>query len=157
MSELARREVSLEELVEQANPVTGELVSMEDPLGVCEAFVNAGEMIERLQEFIEWLKAILVEEAKRQGKRTLRVGSGYVATVTGGYPTFPDMQALVDELRRAGLDDDRLRELVKEKRTYRVDGNVLRQLRGANPEYAEAINRAAGPPTRLTASVKRDA
>lgn len=143
-------------MVELPNPVTGELVPLEHPVEVA-AEIDRVELVQlRLSDYLDMLKGLLIEESRRQGMKTLRLGE-YLVEIKGGYQTFPDLERLCDLLRQAGLPDDRCEQLVKQKIavTEVVDRNVLKSIRSANTTYADAIDRAEGPPTRLTVTVKK--
>lgn len=119
------------------HPVTGEVLET--------TVENAAALLNDLRNFryllfsaIQDAQAVLLAESTRQGTKTLHIGK-LTATVSGGPETEWDTTELVTRLIAAGCPGDRLRELVKETVSYRVDRNVARQLAAANPGYAKAL------------------
>lgn len=120
-------------------PGTGEVVAPDDPAQVARALDGVLELARQLNEVRGVLTALLVEEAQRQGTKTLHL-PGVTATLSGGTRLKWDVEKL-RELEGAGLPHERLNAFLRPAVTYRPDGNVARQLR-ANPEYARIIEAA---------------
>jgi hypothetical protein len=134
-------------------PGTGEVIEIADPAVVAYGLERIRELERELGDVkAEFVRAIRAE-SERQGKRTLYLGER-VATVTGGYPVYDHLR-LEDALRDAGLPEQRIREAVVETVTYKPNGNVLRQLRGASDAYASAIDAARTGETRVGVKVER--
>lgn len=136
----------LERAPEIVIPITGELVSLGDPLQVCAVLDQVRAMKRRLDEVRAVLEDALRLESERQGTKTLHLGD-LTATVSGGQKYEYDHQALADELRELGLPEQRIGELIVQTVTYRVDQRVAKSVAAANPQYAAAIwrNRRAVP------------
>ena len=121
-------------------PGTGEIVEPDDPAAVARALDGLGALQRQLGDVRRHLIELLVEEAQRQGTKTLHVQGGKV-TLTGGTRTRWDLDKL-NELEQAGLPAERLNAFLRPKVTWSPDGNVARQLRGANEEYRRIIDEA---------------
>ena len=134
MSEIARA-------VEVWNPLTGELVPASDTPGIAAALHALREYKGRVEGAMREATQILVDESRRQGTKTLRLGD-VTAEIRGGPQTTYDVEMLRLELDRVGCPQERLDELIKIEVAYRVDGRVARQLANANPDYARAIEKA---------------
>jgi hypothetical protein len=120
--------------------MTGELVSLAEPKDVCRALEQVREMKRHLDHVRAVLEDALRQESERQGTKTLRLGD-LTAVVSGGDKIEYDHHELADDLRDLGLPEQRLGELIVQTITYRVDARVAKQLAGANPRYAEALER----------------
>ena len=121
-------------------PWTGEVVSLAEPAQVCRALDQVRELKRELDHVRAVLEDALRQESERQGTKTLHL-DGLTAVVSGGEKVEYDHLELIDELRDLGLPEQRIGDLVVETITYRVDQRVAKQLAGANPRYAEAIER----------------
>jgi hypothetical protein len=134
-------------------PGTGELVSPDDPPAIARAVAEVAELQRRLYEFRTDLTALLVEEAKLQGTKTLHL-PGTTVTLSGGTKTKWDVDKL-RELELAGLPAERLNELLRPAVTYSPSGTIARQLVGANPDYRRIIEEARSEePAPWRATVK---
>jgi hypothetical protein len=123
-------------------PLTGEVLDLRKPSNVARGLEQVRETKRQLDELRLLFEALLRIEAARLGSKTLHVGDGLTATVTGGEKTEWDIPVLNNELRAAGLPQERLEELITITVDYKVDARVAKQLAGANPEYAAIIARA---------------
>lgn len=119
-------------------PGTGELVRLDEPGEVARGLAAVREMKHLLDDVRATLEAALVEEARRQGTKTLHLGELEV-TVYGGKELEWDFEVLEAGLRDAGLPPERLTALITHTVTRRVNQTVVRQLEGVNPDYAKAI------------------
>lgn len=99
------------------------------------------EIEQRLRDVRSATTAYLVEESRRQGTKTLHASAGDVV-LSGGTAIEYDPADLAEALRVAGCPEERIDEVVKAEVTYKIDRNVLRQLVGANPDYAAAADLA---------------
>lgn len=118
---------------------TGEIVPA-TPSKAVELLYAAREMRAKMLGLVKDCEAVLLEESRRQGTKTLHLPEG-TAEITGG--SAPDWAlGTLTELLDLGLPQERYDELVVATTTYKVDARVAKQLEGANPEYAEVIGRA---------------
>jgi hypothetical protein len=122
-------------------PVTGELVPLDEPAQVAAALHQVREWKTRLDEIRAVLEDALRIESERQGTKTLHL-DGLKAVVTGGEKTeYHDPQALADELREEGMPEERVAQIVATKVSYTVNQAKAKHAAGANPRYAEVIER----------------
>jgi hypothetical protein len=118
---------------------TGELVPA-TPENAVELLAAARDMRSRILNLVKDCEAVLLDESRRQGTKTLRYGNT-TATVTGGTEIVWNLDIL-QELRNRGLPEERYDELVVATVTYKVDARVAKQLETSNPAYAEVIRMA---------------
>lgn len=123
---------------------TGELLPA-TPSNASYLLRKARELRDHLLLAVKDCEAVLLEESRRQGTKTLRIDEEghavYTATISGGNDYDWNFSVLV-ELLDLGLPRERYHELVVETRTYKVDARVAKQLAAANPEYAKIIEQA---------------
>lgn len=120
---------------------TGELLAA-TPHNAVVLLAAAREMRQRILSLVKDCEAVILDESRRQGTKTLHIkGTQYAATVSGGTDYDWNFSALV-ELLDLGLPRERYHELVVETRSYKVDARVAKQLAAANPEYGRVIEAA---------------
>lgn len=138
------------------NPQTGEVLpATVDNAGA--VLIAARGIEENLKDLKAEATSFLVAEAERLGKKTLHA-EGVTVKVSGGETSEYDAQILEDLLRSAGCPEERIREVVKEEITYTVDKRVLKQLTGANRDYAaaaELARRVVEKPYRASVETRR--
>jgi hypothetical protein len=121
-------------------PFTGEHVELGKPARVAAAL----ETVRRLKRDLDEARVVLEDalrfESERVGSRTLHLGE-LTAVVSGGERVEYDALELGHQLRRAGLPEERLGELIVETVSYRVDQRVARSVAASNPRYAAALER----------------
>ena len=122
-------------------PLTGQLIDLTRPLEVAGALHDLRELKRQLDELRALLEGVLRLEAQRQGTKTLHLGS-LDAVVSGGSRREYDAELLAGLLREAGLPEERISEAIVETVSYKVNQLVLKQLAGANADYAAAIELA---------------
>lgn len=120
------------------NVRTGELVDPRDTKAVIEALDAAREEVRRVSEIRKLAEAILAEQARIYGTKTLRDGE-WKAEVRGGSEVVWDAEELERRLRDCGMPEERIREVVLEKVTYQVSAREAMRAAGANDEYAAAV------------------
>jgi hypothetical protein len=118
---------------------TGELVEA-TPGNAAELLFAARELRAKMMGLVKDCEAVLIDESRRQGTKTLHLPAG-TAEITGGSALEWDLGTLID-LLELGLPEERYAELVVATTTYKVDARVAKQLEAANPAYAEVIQRA---------------
>lgn len=119
---------------------TGEVVPA-TPAKAVELLGAARDYRQRVLNLVKDCEAVLLDESRRQGTKTLRYDGVGTAEVTGGTSLEWDLEVLL-ALRDLGLPEDRYNELVVATVTYKVDARVANQLAAANPAYSEVIERA---------------
>lgn len=122
-------------------PMTGEVLSRDDPSSCARAYYEIKELEAKLKMLRGALAEVIMEESVKQGSKTLHFEQGMTAKISTPMEIQWDHEVLA-ELLEAGLPGDRYEALVKEEVSYKVDGSVIRELEGANPVYAEIIGRA---------------
>lgn len=121
-------------------PVSGELISFDDP-GACLRVLNEIRDLEsRLREAKADLTSALTAEFSRQGTKTLEI-NGLKAELRGGTEVVWDI-AVLEELRELGLPEERMDALIKTEITYKVDASQAKRIAAANEQYAEVVARA---------------
>lgn len=137
------------------HPATGEVISKDDPAACAKALDEVRDLEWKLKDLKRWLTSALVEEARRQGTKTLHL-EGVTAVVSFDAETTEwDVTELV-KLLDMGLPESRYAKLVREEISYKVDANVAKQIAGANAEYALVIERAKRKvPRSDSATIKR--
>lgn len=132
-------ELQVEEQPVMVLPFTGEVIDLRDAAQVAQGLDNVRGYIVQLGEFRSLLETVLRLEGRRQGTKTLYLEDGLKATITGGSRPEWDILELQTRLRRAGLPEARLDDLITETIVYKVSAGVARQIGAANPDYADAI------------------
>lgn len=118
---------------------TGEMLPA-TPENAAELLRAARDMRYRILDLVKDCEAVLREESRRQGTKTLHLPGGTV-TISGGAELDWDLDELA-KLLAVGLPDSRYGELVVQTVSQKVDARVAKQLEAANPVYAEIIGRA---------------
>ncbi len=137
---LPERVEAIEEPTEIALPHTGELISLDDHRQCAGALEEIRVIMGQLKDLKGLLTERIVKEAERQGTKTLHVSDKLTYTLSGGRVIDYDPEILT-ELLEAGLPEDRFAELITTHVEYKVNKNVIRQLR-SNAHYDEIIDRA---------------
>lgn len=110
------------------------------PENAARALNVARDMMGQLRDVRAGANSVLVEEARRQGKKTLRLG-GYVVTVSDDKEIVWDL-AILSKLLDEGLPQERWNELVTETVETKVSAQVAKEIAGANPKYASIVSQA---------------
>jgi hypothetical protein len=118
---------------------SGELVPA-TPAKAVELLGAARDMRARILDLVKDCEAVLLEESRLQGTKTLHLDGG-TAEITGGAGIDWNLGVLT-ELLDLGLPQARYDDLVTEVTTYKVDARVAKQLEASNENYAEVIERA---------------
>lgn len=121
---------------------TGELVDISDPLSCALALPKVRDLISQLYELKGAIDAALAEEALRQGENTFALSDGTRVQVRKNYDTTWDVEQLEDDLRKAGMPEERISQVVVEVVTHTVAAKEANKAAKANPAYAEAIENA---------------
>lgn len=119
-------------------PGIGEVVRLDNAPAVARALAAVKTLLGQAATAKRDLEDALAWHSTRAGTKTLRYGT-VEAVVKSNNETEWDIERLRDELRAAGLPEERLGELIRETVEYKVNAAVARQVAGANPEYARII------------------
>lgn len=124
-------------------PVTGELVPADDPAALGSALSAVRQAQDQLRAAGEELTAAIVGIAAVSGTKTLELPDGTKLTVKGGSSTSYDAEGVENDLREAGMPEERIRDIVEETVTSTVKAVKLKQAAAANPAYREIMERHA--------------
>lgn len=130
----------LEQYTGLLNLETGELL----PATVDNAsrvLLAARAMKNRVNEIVREATEYLADVSGHQGTKTLH-GDDETVTLTGGPTIEYDLEELRRELEVAHCPQDRIDAAIVATVTFKENRAVLRQLAGANKDYAAAIKRA---------------
>lgn len=133
--------MSVEPGMELVVPTTGEILSRDDPAGCARVYAEIKELETKLRALRGALADVLLEDSAKKGTKTLHYEGGFTAKVSTPDDVHWDHDVL-EELLQAGLPPDRYEALVKAEVTFKIDRSVVRALSGANPVYAEILERA---------------
>lgn len=122
---------------------TGEIISLEDTSACAVALDELRQLEERVKRAKETLSAAIEAAKTRAGKgNTLHLPGGVVAVVQSGKKILWDAQQLEEDLREAGMDEERISEIIQEEVSYTVKAAEAKKAATANPEYAKAVTAA---------------
>jgi hypothetical protein len=136
-------------------PFSGQQIDLRNPDEVADGLDQVRDLKRRLDGLRGLLENVLRLRSRELGTKTLHL-ENVDAVVSGGSRPEWDVELLSERLRAAGLPEQRLDQLIVATVSYRVDQQVARELRGANPAYAAALaeaRRDVPAPWRVT--VKR--
>ena len=143
-------DVEIRESADLTLPHSGELIDLHDAAACANALAEIRRLEQGMRDAKSILSGAIVAESRRQGSKTLYL-DGVVAEVRGGTDTVWDLDALEDGLRAAGLPDDRIRDVIKEEVTWKVNAREAQRVAKSNPDYAAVVERASmaveKPPT----------
>lgn len=124
-------------------PLTGEIIDRTDPQACAKALMDIRALDEQMKAVKAALTQALIEHSHVVGSKTIQVAGGYNAIISGGKETVYDAMRLEQELREAGLPEERIGDLVKTEVSYRVLAGEAKRLASANPQYAAVIERCS--------------
>ena len=100
------------------------------------------EQEQHLREIKSWITDVFAEEALRRGENVVPLSDGSSVTVKKNYETVWDAEQLEEDLRAAGMPEDRIAQIIVQEVTHTVKAVEANKAKKANPAYAEAIERA---------------
>lgn len=127
--------------VELVVPLTGEVISLDDPGHCAKVMHEIRELEAKLRELKGYLGDALVEESRRQGTKTMHF-PGLEVKINTPAEIVWDQEVLSELVTTAGLPEDRYKDLVSVEVQYKVNGSVAKSISASNPVYAEIITRA---------------
>lgn len=123
-------------------PATGVLVNLADEREITIAYRDLKDLKEKVLDAERVLREAMRARSEVLATKTFHIdGVGKVELRGSTRVDWPDPQALEEDLRGIGCPEDVIREIVVEQVTWKVDGNRARRAAGANPAYAEVIER----------------
>lgn len=138
-------------------PGTGELVDLSDT-PACVAALDALRNYESLiREAKATLTRAVIEEATRQGVRSLELPNGDRAEISAASEIVWDAELLEERLREAGMPEERISQIVEQTVTLKVKTAEAKKAAAANPDYASAVEdaRSEQPKTQYVTIKKR--
>ena len=138
MSDLQLVAVQIDETPLIMVPLTGQLLDLTSPFEVAGALRDVRDVKRQLDELRAFLEGVLRLEAQRQGTKTLHLGA-LDAVMSGGTRATTTSSCSPSCSTRRDCRRNGLREAIVETVSYKVNQLVLKQLAGANPDYAAAI------------------
>lgn len=120
-------------------PGIGTVVDLASP-SACAFALDDIRNLKRQFGYIETeLTEAIVAASELEGTKTLHF-EGYTAVVKSGAGWEYDPEQIEIGLREAGMPEHRIREIVKEVVTYKVDAVKAKQAGAANPAYQEVVD-----------------
>jgi Arc/MetJ family transcription regulator len=111
------------------------LVDLEDEVAVAQGLVD----LRNFESLVKEAKAILTDafRARTQvlGTKTVHLPDGRVASLSAEKEIEYDAEAIEEALRALGMPEERIREIVEERVSYKVRAVEMKRAAGANPEY----------------------
>lgn len=134
----------------------GQLVDLNNPAEVALRLDD----LRTLETKIKDAKAALVEALDRYAEQAGRGKTIHLPNVTfvvkNDKEVLWDAQKLERDLRDAGMSEERIREIVIEEVSYKVQAAEARKAASVNPDYAHAVAEARTEiPKRPSITVKR--
>ena len=120
-------------------PHSGEVVSLSEEVTCAVALDEVRRMQAHLNEAVKVLSAAIAARGAVLGSKTVKLSGGRKAVISGGTAYVYDAQDLEQRFREAGMPEERIREIIREEITYKVNATEAKRAAGANPEYARAL------------------
>lgn len=122
-------------------PASGEIVNLNDVFEVARAYRSVLDIESELRHAKDVLRSALVARSQAEGRKTMHLEGLGKVEVRGGVEMVYDAQAIKRELLEAGMDRERVAEIVVETVDYKVAAVEAKRAAAANPVYAEIIER----------------
>jgi hypothetical protein len=129
MSEMAPRSELLDVLTGEVLPAT--------PENAHAILAHIADMEQTIRTAKAAITDYVIEESVRQGTKTFDI-HGSKLVLEGGPTDVVEGHDLAMLLREAGCPEQRIKDVVTEEVTYKVNRRVLAQLIAANPDYRTA-------------------
>lgn len=123
-------------------PASGVLVNLGSEREIAIAYRDLKNLKDQISQAERVLREAMRARSEAMATKTFHIeGVGKVELRGAVRVDWDDPQALEEDLRSVGCPEDVIREIVVETVTWKVDGNRARRAAGANPAYAEVIER----------------
>ena len=137
-------------------PGTGELVPLADAAKVARALDDLGELQREIASARRALQDALIAVTMIEGDRVVQLDGYEITRKGGGFKYAYDAQLLEDGLRAAGMPERRIREIVEEVVTYKVNAVEAKKAASANPAYEQVVRASvAASPAEMYVTVRR--
>jgi hypothetical protein len=135
----------------------GQLINLHDPAAVAVAIDDLRNLEARIKEAKAVLVDAIAQYAEQAGAgKTLNLPGGIRATLKADRKVLWDAQQLEQDLRDAGMSEERIREIVVEEVSWTVAAAEARKAASVNPAYAHAVAEARKEiPQRPSVKVER--
>ena len=121
---------------------TGQIVDLTDPASCAEALAVVREIESQMKEVRGAIVDFFAAERERRGVDEIELPNGDVVKVKRNYEIQWDAEQLEEDLRAAGMPEERIREIIVEEVTHTVKAVEANKSAKRNADYAEAIQRA---------------
>lgn len=124
-----------------ALPGTGVVVDLGNATEVARAYDDLAMLQKKMYEAQRVLAKAFAEQTATLGSKTIDIGRGLKARLSGGPEKHYDAEAIRDELREAGMPEERISQIVQETISYKVKAIEANRAARANPAYASIVER----------------
>lgn len=121
---------------------TGELIDLDSLESMAAGLAKVNEIEQYLKEIKGAIREGILEESRIRGESKMELEDGTHIEVKRSYELHWDAPQLEEDLRALGMPEKRIREIVVETVSHKVKAVEANKASKANPEYAEAIERA---------------
>jgi hypothetical protein len=121
---------------------SGELVDLNDPASMAHALARVREMQSFLKEVNGMIVDAFAEHRRVHGVDEIELENGDVVKVTAKHALVWDAHQLEEDLREAGMPEERIREIIVEETTYTVKAVEANKAAKRNVDYARAVENA---------------
>lgn len=129
----------MSESVELVLPGNGVIVNLDDETEVARALSEIQDLKPKIAEADRVLRDAMDRFSKVHGTKTLHIDGVGTFTLKGGEDKHYDVEAIEKGLRRAGMPEEILNEIIKETVERKLDAVRANQAARANPKYAKVI------------------
>lgn len=135
----------------------GQLVNLQDPTAVAIAISDLRHLEARIKEAKSVLVDAIHQYVGEAGRgKTVDLPNGVRVVVKNDRKVLWDAQQLEQDLREAGMTEERIREIVVEEVSYTVKAVEANRAASVNPAYAQAVAEARKEiPQRPSVTVER--
>lgn len=121
------------------DPQTGQALEV-NPENAAVVLHRIKDLYALIRDAKEMATHVLLDEMRRQGLKTMNVGGLKVEQRTSKEIHWN--LELLEELRKAGLPEERYNDLVRETVSYHVNANEAKRIAAANDTYRSIIEAA---------------
>ena len=121
-------------------PGTATLVDLTDGIACAQALDDLRQLEDLIKEAKTVLTRSIVQHGEDIGLLTFELPDGRKVEITKRPEIVYDAEAIEEQLREAGMSEERIREIVKEEVTYKVVAKEAKKAAAASEKYAEVVN-----------------
>ena len=127
---------------ELALPGTGEVVSLDKEVECVQALAAIRSFESQIKEAKGILTQAIVDRSRVLGTKTIHLPDGSKAEVKGGPAAQYDIVEIEENLRALGMPEERIREIIVEEVSYKLNKREANRAAAANEDYAAVISNA---------------